>query len=425
MNVAQIRLAYGKNLLELEYDDSYFDVLGDEKIEKPLSDIEVNQKFDNPIQSTPPEDLVNTGDKVLIVVPDATRKSASDQVVNLLVRRLIAAGVEPHRMGIIFATGIHRSVTEEEKKNLLTPFIAQRIKTFNHSAYDLMKIAGLESKRFADFGLTKTGIRIEVNRLLLDFDRVFLIGGVTFHYFAGFTGGRKLICPGLASAETILQTHKLAFDCAEKDRRKGVGAGILKGNLVHETFVEIAEKVKPSFSINTIVDQTGAAIDVFCGHWLISHEEACDYYLKRHLINIEEKRDFVIVSCGGFPLDLNMIQAHKALEAASYACNDGGTIVLLAECNNGLGKSDFLKWFEAANSGELADKLCESYEVNGQTAWSLLKKTERFKVKIMTELEDEICRKMRMEKIKSLDGVIPPKTKGYIMPHGAKFLVRI
>src|SRR4029079_18901370 len=143
-------------------------------------------------------------DSVLIVVSDATRATASAQVVNLLVRRLVQTGVSPSRMAVIFATGIHRPVTEKEKVELLTPFILQRQKIIQHDAYD--------QSRLSTLGTTQSGVTVEVNNALRDFSRVILTGGITFHYFAGFTGGRKSICPGLASAKTIEATHMLALD---------------------------------------------------------------------------------------------------------------------------------------------------------------------------------------------------------------------
>lgn len=417
-----VELGYGKSFINFEYDENQFEILEKKQKSLVLSDFEINTRLDSPVFSDPLEDTIGPEESVLIVVPDSTRKAACGRVLNLLVRRLIASGIKPHRMGIIFATGIHRPVTEEEKKEIITPFIYQRIKTFNHSAKDLMMLAGAGSS-FIDFGLTSNGIRVKLNRLLREYDHIVLIGGVTFHYFAGFTGGRKLICPGLASEDTISETHKLAFDFGRKTRRLGVGTGILKGNIVHETFVEIASKVNPSFSVNTIVNEKGEPVEIFCGHWRLAHERTCESYAERHTIRIQEKRDIVIVSCGGFPFDLNMIQAHKALEAASYSCREGGTIVLVAECSDGLGRKDFLKWFET-DSEKLAERLCNDYQVNGQTAWSFLRKTERFNVKIITALDGETCQKMKMEKIMNLNFLSVSKDiKGYILPHGARFLV--
>ncbi|HTK38804.1 MAG TPA: nickel-dependent lactate racemase [Pyrinomonadaceae bacterium] len=418
--MAHIDLKYGKSKIPFEYDESQFEILGLEKERAALSDVELGQKLDDPIDSAPLEDIVSPGETVLLVVPDATRQTACGQVVNLVVRRLIANGTTPHEISIIFATGIHRAVTDAEKQAILTPFIAQRIKTLNHGPRDLMQIARL--------GETSGGIPVELNRALTEHDHVILVGGVTFHYFAGFTGGRKLVCPGLASSKTVSATHKLAFDYERKDRREGVGPGLLDGNAVHEAFMEATAKINPAFAINTIVNDRGDAVDLFCGSWITSHRAACEKYAADHTINIAEKRDIVIVSCGGYPYDINMIQAHKALDAASRACNDGGTIIFLAECSDGLGRTDFLNWFDAANSAALAEKLCENYQVNGQTAWSLLRKAERFDVRVITALDAATSEKMRLVAMQSLARAISKagggNRKGYILPNGSKFLAR-
>ncbi len=408
-----INLKYGNSEIPFNYNENQYEILGKPENKTPLSDVEIGEKLENPIDSQTIEEIIKPSETVLIVVPDATRKVACGQVINLLVRRLIANGTMPYEINIIFATGIHREVTEAEQKEILTPFIAQRIKTFNHNARDLMQ--------FLKLGETSAGIPIELNRKLSEYDHTILIGGISFHYFAGFTGGRKLICPGLGSSRTISETHKLAFDCETLDRRKGVEVGKLEGNPVHEAFIEVVEQKPPSFAINTIVNDEGELVDLFCGDWKTSHETACSVYAENHTIKIGEKRDLVIVSCGGNPFDLNFIQAHKALEMASHCCKDGGTIYFLAECPKGLGRDDFIDWFEAENSSELAEKLCEKYQVNGQTAWSSLKKTEQFNIKIITNLVQEVTDKMRLEKVLNLAAV--GDKKGYIVPFGAKFKV--
>lgn len=413
----EIQLKYGNSSIPVVYDEARFSVLRAADGFAPLSDAELGAKLDAPIGSKPLEEKVRPGERVLFVVPDATRRTACGQVINLLVRRLIANGTAPHEMAVIFSTGIHRSVTDEERSAILTPFIAQRIKMLDHGPRDLMQIMRV--------GETASGIPVELNRALVEYDHVVLLGGVSFHYFAGFTSGRKLICPGLASAKTISATHKLAFDCERKTRREGVGSGLLDGNAVHEAFVEAASFADPSFAVNAIVDDQGDAVDLFCGDWITSHRAACDAYAKQNTLEIAEKRDFVVVSCGGSPHDINMIQAHKALEAASHACKESGKIILLAECAEGLGRSDFLSWFSAASSGALAERLCENYQVNGQTAWSLLGMAERFQVLVVTELAESEASEMRLEKIDpaSIETYLRASC-GYILPFGARSMVR-
>jgi lactate racemase len=410
--------AYGKQHITFNFDENLFDILGKNAAEPALSDVEIGETFDNPFDSKTLEEIIQPSETVLIVVPDATRTSACGQIVNLLVRRLIAGGIMPFDIRIIFATGIHRQPTEAEKKELLTPFIHQRIKHLEHNPRDLVQLVKI--------GFTKRGTPIELNRALLEHDHVITIGSINWHYFAGFGGGRKLICPGLASSRTINETHKLAFDFDTKNRREGVGIGMLEGNAVHEEFIEIVSKINPSFSINSITNDNNEATKIFCGNWKTSQELACKFFADNFSIKVSEKRDVVIVGCGGFPHDLNIIQAHKALENAANICKENGTIIWLAECSEGLGKSDFLKWFEYETSEKLADKLSESYQVNGQTAWSLLKKTERFNIVLISDLPENEARKMNLKTARNLDEATAKikGKRGYILPFGAKFFVK-
>jgi len=416
----QVELAYGRRSFTFDFDDAQFSVLDTEIVRaSPLSDFEVGAAFDAPIASSPLDEIAGTNDSVLIVVSDATRATASAQVVNLLVRRLVQSGVSPAQMAVIFATGIHRPVSDKEKLELLSPFIVQRLRILAHDAYDQTQLIAL--------GNTESGMTVEVNSALREFSHVFVIGGITFHYFAGFTGGRKSVCPGLASAQTIEATHMLALDFETGGRRAGVRAGLLDGNPVHEACEGVARLVAPSWAINTIVDEQKRAVKMFCGDWRLAHRAACEYYLDQYSVNISKQHDIVIASCGGFPHDINLIQAHKALDMAALACKDGGTIILLAECSDGLGRPDFLKWFEENDSRALAARLVNGYEVNGQTAWALLTKAERFRVCLISELPRADVQKMRMRPVQTIAEALAQATggSGFIMPRGAAVLPRI
>ena len=419
MKTDRIELAYGRGAIEFDFDEERFELINRFSHESPLSDFEIGAAFDDPIASPPIDEIVSSDDSVLIVVSDATRATASAQVVNLLVRRLVQVGVSPSRMAVIFATGIHRPVTEKEKVELLTPFIVQRLQITQHDAYD--------QNRLSTLGTTQSGVTVEVNSALREFSRVILTGGITFHYFAGFTGGRKSICPGLASAKTIEATHMLALDFDTGGRRAGVQTGRLDGNAVHEECERVASLIAPAFSVNTIVDETKSALKVFCGDWRLAHRAACDYYLQQYSVAVSEKRNIVIASCGGFPHDINLIQAHKALDMAALACNDGGTIILLAECSDGLGRADFLKWFDERDSQALATRLVNGYEVNGQTAWALVTKAERYRVCLVSELPPEDVLRMRMIPVRTISEALEQAGSGdgFIMPRGAAVLPRI
>jgi nickel-dependent lactate racemase len=414
----EMELPYGRSAVTFRWDADRFSVISDGPASaEPLTDFAAGEALDSPIASPPLDEIVDSSDSVLIVVSDATRATASGQMVNLLTRRLVQIGVSPSRMAVIFATGIHRPVTEQEKLELLTSFIVQRVQIFQHDAYDPAKLAS--------FGTSESGTEIELSNALQQYSRIILTGGINFHYFAGFTGGRKSICPGLASAKTIEASHMRALDFETGGRKAGVGTGLLDGNAVHEECERVASLVAPAFGLNTIVNQQKRSVKLFCGDWRLAHRAACEYYLDHHSVPIANKRDIVIASCGGFPYDINLIQAHKALDMASYACNDGGTIVLLAECSDGLGRPNFLKWFEAADSRALAARLRSEYEVNGQTAWALLSKAERYRVCLISQLPDEQVKQMRMTPARSIAEVLGDTGDGFIMPRGAAVLPRI
>jgi lactate racemase len=367
-----IELSYGRGQVSFEFEDGRFRVLeGEAQEERALTDAEIGASIDDPIDSQPLEEIISPGESVLIVVSDATRATGSAQVVNLLARRLIALGVAPYDLRIIFATGIHRPVTREEKAELLTPFIVQRVRTLAHDAGD--------ESRHVTFGETERGTPVELNRALFEHSHVILTGAVGFHYFAGFTGGRK----------------------------------------------SVAAEAAPSFLINTVTDARGQVVRLYAGDWRAAHRLACAEYADSHTIKIEERRPVVVVSAGGAPFDLNLVQAHKALEMASHACAEGSHIIVVAECADGLGRADFLKWFDSEDSHALANRLRDSYEVNGQTAWSLLTKAERFRVQLISNLPEEDVRHMRMKPARTIEEAlarVEPGAEGYVLPRGAVYM---
>lgn len=416
--MARIELGYGRGTLAFDFEGGRFRVLEPEASdERPLTDAEIGAAIDDPYDSQPLEEIVSPGESVLIVVSDATRATGSAQITHLLVRRLVQLGVAPVNLRVIFATGIHRKVTREEKAELLTPFLVQRVRTLDHDAAD--------PARHVSFGETERGTPIELDRALFDYSHVVLTGAIGFHYFAGFTGGRKSVCPGLASARTIEATHLQALDFERGGRRAGVAAGRLDGNAVHEECERIAAECAPSFLVNTVTDERGQVVRVYAGDWRSAHRRACAEYADSHSLKISDRRALVVASAGGSPFDINLIQAHKALEMASYACAEGGDIILAAECADGLGRADFLKWFDAADSRALEARLREAYEVNGQTAWSLLTKAERFRVQLVSSLPDEDVRRMRMTPARTIEEAlarVPDDADGYVMPRGAAFM---
>jgi nickel-dependent lactate racemase len=174
-----------------------------------------------------------------------------------------------------------------------------------------------------------------------------------------------------------------------------------------------------------VVDERGRAVRLYAGDWRAAHRLACAEYAAEHTMQITGQRPVVIVSCGGLPYDINLIQAHKALDMATYACTEGGAIILLAECPEGTGRADFLSWFDAPDARALATRLLDDYAVNGQTAWTLLTKAERFNIQLVSSLPDEDVRRMRLRPARTIAEAlarVDTHAPGYIMPRGARYM---
>lgn len=418
--MAKIALAYGHRELEFNYDPAQWDVLVPPQSGlEPLTKNDILVAMANPIDGQPLEEILDIGERIVVVVSDNTRTTGSERVLPLLFGRLIECGIRATDISILFATGIHRQPTEEEKRALLTDTIYQSINHFQHDANNRAEIV--------DLGVTRFDTPVEINRRLVEADHVILTGSIGYHYFAGFTGGRKSVLPGLASARAIEKNHLLALDftAGAARRRNGVGPGRLDGNAVHEDMQQACSLLAPSYLINTILNEEREIVQIFCGDWLTAHRRGCAEYADRHSAKIKEKREIVIASCGGWPKDINMIQAHKAIDMAVSALQEGGDLILLAECEDGLGRNDFLQWFQPGSAQAMAERLRTNYQVNGQTAWSLATKAERFRITVVSKLSKEVLTHLGLQAASDLESALSelvPDRSGYIIPNATEVI---
>ena len=410
---ARARLGYGAGSVELAYDPTRFEVL-----EPPLADAgelddaALAARLDAPIGSPPLGSLVGPEERICVVVPDVTRASGSARVSAALLARLGALGVPDRQIEFLVGAGTHRAPTREEIARIVGPEIAGRVPVAHHDATNAAAHVRL--------GTTSRGTPVELNRRLVESDRVILVGAIGFHYFAGFSGGRKGILPACASERSIQANHLLAFDRAILSRTAGVESGRLDGNPVSEDMEEAARLLpKPVYLANTALDGGNRIAALYTGDWYAAHRRGCEDYLAAHTVTAPHRRRVVVASCGGAPRDINMIQSHKALEHARVVLEDGGDLVLLAECHEGLGRDDFLDWFVPGGSDATARLLVKGYRINGQTAWAIRWKSERYRVRLVSSLDDDIVRRMGMIPHPSLDDALratDPGSTGYIIP---------
>lgn len=377
-----------------------------------LSDEEIKEKIESPINSDNIENIVSEKEKIIIVVPDATRYVGADKIITFVIDKLISSGIQKENISILIGGGIHRPPDQDEINKIIGEKIAQSFEIISHDAND--------DENLTYLGKTGRGTRVKLNKKLVDADHIIQIGGIGFHYIAGFSGGRKGILPGCGAETTIQQNHKLAFDRKTLKKSANIHSGNLKDNPVHEDMLEAVSFINPSFAINTVLNSEKEIINVYAGHWKDSHLKGCEEYKKENSIVISEKRQFVIVSPGGFPKDINLIQSHKAMEHGSVVLEDGGTMIVIAECSQGLGRDDFLDWFVENGADGTAKKLLDNYKVYGQTAWGISWKAEKFNVILVSDLEPETVKKLGLHPcpdIATALNSIKPEDSGYLIPY--------
>jgi len=357
------------------------------------------------------------GEQVVIVTSDVTRPTGSELYLPLLVSRLNAAGIRDRDIEIVIALGIHRKQTEAEHRKIVGELYG-RIRVSDHDCDAPGALVYL--------GETARGIPVEVNRRVAEARRLILTGAVTFHYFAGFGGGRKSLLPGVSSRRSCMASHFALLNPGEgSGRHTKAVTGNLEGNPVHEAMLEACGMRPPDFILNTVLTPEKRIMAVFAGDWRSAHLEGCRFYAEAFCCPISEKGDLVVVSCGGFPKDINLIQAHKSMEYGSRALKPGGVMVLLAECRDGYGNATFFNWFGYRGCGELESALRKRYEINGQTAWSVKEKAERFRIVLVSQLPAQEVEAMGMLPARTLQQalelalpLLPPDFGAYVIPEG-------
>lgn len=408
-----VNLGYGAQQISFRFDPQQFSLIArHDTTRAPLTDAELHAALDAPINSARLEELIKPHESVVIVVPDATRAACVDRIAPLLVERLNQHGLSDRQISFLIGGGIHRAPTAEEIYAILGSSVPARIEVHPHDANDAASLASL--------GTTMRGTPVILNRRLIEADRVIVVGAISLHYIAGFSGGRKAILPGCAAERSIQANHLLSFNLEKLEKRPGIESGCLEGNPVHEDMLEAVGMLNPTFLVNTVLDQHNEIVAVYAGHWRDAHLRGCEEYLASHTVEVDERRPLVIVSASGAPRDINLIQSHKAMEHASQVLADGGTMIALAECAQGLGRDDFLRWFAPGGARATALMLMDDYKINGQTAWGLRRKTERFRLLLVSALKADVVRQMGLEPHETLETALSvvQSQPGYIMPNG-------
>lgn len=348
----------------------------------------VARAFSRPVDAPPLAEWTarhqrrSTDQGVLLVVSDLTRSGGTKEILPITVKYLETIGVDRSRVRVLVARGTHRKLTKEEKQYFKTDEL-RGVRVEEHDCDDGSKMSALL--------LTKRGTPVRVNRLIKEAGLVLLISPVSFHYFAGFGGGRKLVLPGSVDRAAILANHRLSLqDTRPVELHPECRPGNMDDNPVSDDMGEALAALKNVYALNFFCGTNGSTVYINAGDPVQSHAEACEVYRGVHRVAVDAPYDIAIVGCGGHPYDINLLQAHKALKhASSGALNPDGTIIFYAQCGEGVGSESLSHALEQSRR-QFFDTAWRDYDLNNQAGISLLTITDRYRVVMVTDLDDAI-----------------------------------
>jgi nickel-dependent lactate racemase len=365
----------------LGHDTRFLGILQSSSEPPPLTNADIRHALANPVwpggKGASLLDIVQPGASTCIVVSDQTRYTGISEVLPFMLEDWTRHGVQEKDLFFLVATGIHRGPTDAELTVILGADVRRRFegRIFIHNPDD--------DANLVEVGRIAGGQRIRVNRRAIEADCLVLTGTASYHYHAGFGGGRKAIVPGLASRDTIAYNHSRTLDPHADRLHPNVEIGRLVGNPVAESMIEGARLCNPDIIVNTVLTPSDKLVGLFTGELDAAHRAACRMVEQVSRVDFREPADLVIASAGRAP---NWIQSHKALFNASRAIKPGGRIVLIAPCPEGLGNERFRHFVRIRDFAAIYRELRATVEVNGQTALSTRLRGE--KTILVTDLSE-------------------------------------
>lgn len=372
--MATVKLKMGKQELSCNIPEKNLqDVLHGEFPATPTPEeeaAELRRSIREPIGTKPLRELARAGQKVVIMASDITRPSPSYKILPVLVEELSSCGIKDEDITVLFGMGIHRSHTPAEHEQLVGSEIYRRVRCADSTTGEYLHI-----------GDSSRGTPYNINHQVFDADLLICTGNVEYHWFAGYSGGAKALLPGASNKETIQHNHSMIS-------HPGTGTGKLEGNPVREDIDEIGKFVKIDFIVNVVLDEHKHILKSFAGHYIEAHRAGCRYLDAVYSRPIAKQADIVLISCSGYPKDINIYQAQKALDNANFAVRDGGTIVMVGACKEGYGEANFQRWIEASSCPQdILDRISREFELGGHKAAGFAKVLVRANIVLVTEMD--------------------------------------
>lgn len=326
----KVRLAFGREGAEVEFPAHIQTIVLEAKFADAVesADVALANALSQPIGAPALIELAQGKSTAAISICDITRPAPNRIVLPHVLRTLEQAGIPAAGIIILIATGLHRAATPQELLEIVGPEILGRYTVASHDARD--------ASAHSDLGKTRSGTRVFLDRRFVESDLHISLGFIEPHLMLGFSGGRKLVAPGLAGEETIKRLHSPFF---MRDPR--VVEGSFPDNPLHRELLEIAEMARHDFLVDVALTRSRQIARVFAGDPGKAHAAGVEFVRKATLALLNEPVDAVVTTSAGYPLDLTYYQSVKGVTAASHIVKQGGTILLVAACQEGLGSQEF------------------------------------------------------------------------------------
>ena len=365
-------------------DENYVGTFYPKDVECGDPDEVIGASIDNPIGYDSMEQFLEGGEDVVFIVNDGTRPTPTAKVLDALSKRMDLRSAR-----YLVATGTHRDMTEEEY-NFVFGSHYQELK-------DRIICHDAKKSECVNLGTSKNGTPMEVNKVAVDADRLVIITSVEPHYFAGYTGGRKSFLPGVASFRTVEANHKLAMN-------KEAQSLVLEGNPVHEDMMDALAVVKDKaiFSIQMVLDRHQNIYKVASGALNPAFDRAVEWANEVFSVPIPEKAD-VVISVAPYPMDVDLYQSQKALDNGKWALKEGGKIIMVSKCREGIGHATFLTQLSSSRDPkQVLENLKAEYKLGYHKAAKMAEIATWANIWAVTDLDDAIIKSANMTPKKSV-----------------------
>ena len=390
MTYTEIELPYGDSCLKAKIPTKHLSYVLNSKYIKGLDNEReaITNSLRAPIGCPPLRDSLNKNDKVVVMVTDNTRPCPDDRLLPPILAEL-EAKIPRENITIMVAVGLHPPLDKQELVKKLGRDIVENYNVINHDVNQCVYI-----------GTTSRGTPVDINTRVVEADFRLSTGFIEPHWFAGFSGGRKSIAPGVFSVRSAYKNHSykmLDHPCSV--------SGIIQGNIVHEDLVEQAIMAKLNFIVNVILNKDREITHIVTGDPLKAHKIGCEIESDIATVKAPHKVDITITSNSGYPLDLDLYQTCKGMNTASKITRDGGSVIIASACGDGKGPEEFVELHASVSSPkEVLQKIRREEPIGVQWQNQILARDQlRNDFYLVSELEDSIIEAMMITPIRTIE----------------------